>query len=95
KTVVPMVVTRTRDSGRAGSGRVLVRTVVADRSVHYLPAEGSNVTITVDSPRADAWASYLSEESDGSCAVTGTEMTCTVDTGEVYIQVVRVDVTLI
>ncbi|MGM0398186.1 MAG: DUF7289 family protein, partial [Halobacteriota archaeon] len=33
KTVVPMVVTRTRDSGRAGSGRVLVRTVVADRSV--------------------------------------------------------------
>lgn len=95
KTVVPMVVTRTRDSGRSGSGRVLVRTVVADRSVVHLPAEGSNVTVTVNSTRADAWASYLSEETDGSCEVTGTEATCSVDTDEVYVQVVRVDVSLI
>ncbi|UWG47715.1 putative pilin/flagellin [Halanaeroarchaeum sp. HSR-CO] len=95
KTVVPMVVTRTRDSGRTGSGRVLVRTVVADRSVVHLPAEGANVTITVASPRADAWADHLSAESDGTCEVTGNEVTCTVVADDVYVQVVRVDVTLI
>lgn len=95
KTVVPMVMTRTRDSARAGSGRVLVRTTVADRSVVHLPAEGSNVTITVKSPRADAWAEHLSAESDGTCEVSGNEVTCTVTAEDVYVQVVRVDVSLV
>lgn len=95
KTVVPMVVTRTRDTGRSGSGRVLVRTTVADRSVVHLPANGSNVTVTVNSTRADAWADYLSTETDGTCDVDGDEVSCAVDTNEVYVQIVRVDISLI
>lgn len=94
KTVIPLVVTRTRDSGRSGSGTVLVRTEVADRSVVRLPAEGGDATITVTSPRADAWADHVSESSAVDCTVANATATCTVDTDVVYVQVVRIDVTV-
>ncbi|MFW5905223.1 MAG: DUF7289 family protein [archaeon] len=94
KTVVPLVVTRTRDTGRSGSGTVLVRTEVADRSVVRLPVEGGDANITITSPRAKAWADHLSESSETDCTVADGTATCSVDTDVVYVQVVRIDVTV-
>lgn len=92
--VVPIVVTRTRASERSGSGRVLVRTTVADRTVVRLPAD-SNVTVRIESPRATAWKEYLEDESGETCQVTGNVTTCTIDTSEAYVQVVRVEVSFV
>lgn len=93
--VVPIVVTRTRDSGRSGSGRVLVRTTVADRTVVHLPAPNSTVTVRIESPRATAWKEYLEDQSGESCEVTGNVTTCSIDTSEAYVQVVRVEVSFV
>ncbi|MFB6132412.1 MAG: hypothetical protein ABEJ44_03275 [Halanaeroarchaeum sp.] len=95
-TVIPLVMTRTRDSGRSGSGRILVRTTVADRSVVRLSAPGSTtVTVTIESPRAGAWAEYLEDATGSSCTVTGNVTTCSVDTDVAYVQIVRVDVSFV
>ena len=96
KLVVPMLVTRTREVGEAGSGRVLIRTVVADRSVVRLaaPDAGDDVTISVNSSRVDAWENYLSAESGNDCSVSGDTVSCRVPADEVYIQVVKIDVSL-
>lgn len=95
KTIVPLVITRTRDTGRSGSGRILVRTEVVDRSVERLPVAGDNATISITSPRADTWADYVDDTADGDCTVADGTATCTVDTDVVYVQVVRIDVTVI
>jgi hypothetical protein len=94
-TVVPLVITRTRDTGRSGSGRILVRTQVADRSVEKFQADGGNATISITSPRADAWADHIADTSDGDCTVANSTATCTVPTDIVYVQVVRIDVTVL
>lgn len=94
RVVVPLLVTRSRDTERSGSGRVLVRTSVADRSVIHLPAPDSNVSVKIESPRAGAWKEYL-EDSSESCEVTGNVTTCWIDTNEAYVQVVRVDVSFV
>lgn len=95
RTVIPMIVTQTRDSELAGSGRVLVRTVVADRTVVHFPANDSPVNVTIESPRAGVWASELSSNPRTTCDVSGDVAACTIDTESVYVQVVRVDVSLI
>ena len=94
-TVVPLVITRTRDTGRSGSGRILVRTEVADRSVEKFPVDGGNATISITSPRADAWAEHIGAASEGDCTVANDTATCTVNTDVVYVQVVRIDVTVL
>lgn len=94
-SVVPLVITRTRDTGRSGSGRILVRTEVADRSVEKFPVEGDNATISITSPRADAWAEHIDDTGEGDCTVANGTATCTVTTDVVYVQVVRIDVTVI
>ena len=95
QTVVPIIVTQSRDTSIAGSGRVLVRTSAVDRSVVHFPAADTDANITIDSPRAAVWADHLSSDSRTSCDVSGDVATCTVDTDEVYVQIVRVDVSLI
>lgn len=95
KAVVPLLLTRTRASDRAGSGHVLVRTKVADRAVVRLDAPDQEVTITVESPRAGAWADYLEAETGQPCSVSSGIATCTIDTETVYVQVVRIDVTMV
>lgn len=93
-TVVPMLITRTRETGVSGSGRVLVRTVSPERRVVHLPAQGSDVTINVTTPRPGPWSEYLSEQTGQSCTVTGQTVSCPVTTNDVYIQVVWIDVSL-
>ncbi|MFB6081647.1 MAG: hypothetical protein ABEJ67_02380 [Halanaeroarchaeum sp.] len=94
-TVVPMIYTRTRDAGVAGSGRVLVRTVSPTRSVAHVdvPA-GNQVTINVTTPRTNAWRDYFERASDGTCSTTGNSVICTITPDEVYVQFVAVDVSL-
>ncbi|MFB6125116.1 MAG: hypothetical protein ABEJ59_04070 [Halanaeroarchaeum sp.] len=94
ETVVPMVVTRTRDAGVSGSGRVLVRTVAPDRNVRHFATNGAAVTIRVTTPRPGAWSRYLSEQSGQDCTVSGSTVECTVSPDDVYVQVVYVDVSL-
>lgn len=94
ETVIPMVVTRTRDSGVAGSGRVLVRTVAPHRGVRHFAANGAAVTISVTTPRPDAWSRFLSERSGQNCTVSGSTVECTVYPDDVYVQFVYVDVSL-
>ena len=94
-SVVPLVITRTRDTGRSGSGRILVRTEVADRSVEKFPVDEGNATISITSPRADAWADQIGATAEGDCTVANSTATCTVNTDVVYVQVVRIDVTVI
>jgi len=93
-TVVPMLITRTRETGVSGSGRVLVRTVSPERRVVHLPAQGSDVTINVTTPRTGAWSDYLSEQTGQPCSVSGQTVTCQVTTDDVYVQVIWIDVAL-
>ena len=87
---------RTREHGVSGSGRVLVRTVTPERSVARFdaPAAGKDVTINVTTPRTRAWSNYLSRASGSDCTTVGDTVSCTVAADKVFIQVVRVDVTL-
>ncbi|MFB6070811.1 MAG: hypothetical protein ABEJ76_07285 [Halanaeroarchaeum sp.] len=95
RTLVPMLITRARDSGVAGSGRVLVRTVAADRSVRHVdvPA-GSDVTINLTTPRTEAWETYFESKTGTDCTVGGDTVTCTITPEDLYVQVVYIDVYL-
>ncbi|MFB6094457.1 MAG: hypothetical protein ABEJ77_05915 [Halanaeroarchaeum sp.] len=92
-SVVTIVRTRTRDDGIANGGRVLVRTAVTTRSVYHLQTNGT-ATISITSPRAEAWAAVLSDATGTDCVATGGTATCTVSTAEVYVQVVTIRTTL-
>lgn len=93
--VVPLVMTRSRDAERSGSGRVLIRTSVAARSVVHLPAPDSNVNVTIESPRAAAWREYLEDRTGETCEITGNVTACSIDADSVSVQVVRVDVSFV
>lgn len=95
--VVPIVATRSADGAVGGETTTLVRTendlsdVVVDRDD---PSERYDVTVTVGSPRASLWESYLSER--GLTCDTSTPddvASCSADdVDSVYVLTVNVDV---
>lgn len=96
RLLVPLVVTRARGEGVAGSGRVLVRTVEAKSElVRYddPPAGGYDVTINVTTTRTRAWERYLESRFDTTCSVVDGTVTCgPVTASRVDLNVVKIDV---
>lgn len=94
RTVIPIVDTKGDPQERAGDGRFTIRTTVADRTVERFTTAGDTVELRVDSPRADAWARYLTEETGHECEESGGVATCQLTTSDVSIQTVVIDVTI-
>lgn len=98
RTTFQLVQTRpsldtTRSVG--GTSTVLVRTGRADAEVLRANATEYDLTLTVTSPRADAWERYLDGMADVTCTRPSSRtVSCTLTTDRVYVSVVRVDVTL-
>ncbi|MDS0300157.1 hypothetical protein NDI76_15530 [Halogeometricum sp. S1BR25-6] len=73
-------------STRVATVREATRVAVADRTPQ-------RVSITITSPRADAWQRTLESDAGATCgSVSGETLTCTVDTQRVSVVVVDVDV---
>lgn len=94
--VVPLVVTRPGDRSAVGGSRtVLVRTVVAKRSVVAARSNGPNpvdVRLNVTSPRAPAWQRYLEAEAGASCSLDGDTATCEFAADRVAVPQYKLDV---
>lgn len=96
RTLIPLLVTRSKGSGISGSGRVLVRTVEATSDViRYDDAATYDVELVVTTSRPRAWDRYLEDRFDTTCSVSGQTVTCdTFSTERVDIQLVKIDVSI-
>lgn len=91
--IVPIVQTYPADGdaiGVSGQSTVLVQTRHAESDLYEHDAAGGyEVTVEVDSPRADAWERYFPEDCRDR---TGDTVTCTVETDRVYVPIDRIAV---
>jgi hypothetical protein len=99
QTIVPIVNTtlnrqqlRNRVASVDGESRVLVRTERRTRRVVASTNSSVTVTVTVDSPRAPAWATYLNETAPVNFPVSGGTVTCTYTTDRAAVVATRVAV---
>lgn len=96
RTFIPYVITpnQTADVSTAGTRRLLVRTIETGREVRTF--DEPNLMLNVTSPRAAAWGRYFETELGLSCtdADAGVQgrVSCDLNTDEVYVQAVAVDV---
>lgn len=99
QTIVPIVNTsldrrqlRNQAASVDGESRVLVRTERRTRRIVAATDSTVTVTVTVDSPRAPAWATYLNETAPVDCPVSGSVVTCTYTTDRAAVVATRVAV---
>ncbi len=82
--------------GVQGESRVLVQTVARERQVLNRSTSPVNVTVTVSSPRATAWESYLEAAidptTDDCTRPSPTTVTCTVTTDRATVVETRIGV---
>jgi hypothetical protein len=97
RTVITMVNTRGRDTGVAGSARVLVRTELVSQSVYEYTNGPYTVTLNVTppAPRSAAWAQWLESETGTDCDTLDDTVSCTFEADEVYVRTVTIDVFLV
>lgn len=92
-----LLVVQTRPSrsggGIGGSTTALVRTVRANSELFRANRTAYDMTVTVDSPRAEGWYRALDEKSVTTCSMPSeSTTTCSFTTQSVYVTVARVDV---
>ncbi|MFB6113979.1 MAG: hypothetical protein ABEJ58_07750 [Halodesulfurarchaeum sp.] len=95
RTLIPIVDTRSIGSGVGGSGRVLIRTTVAQRTLTNVSGAGPyDYTLNVTTSNTDAWEEYLEGRMGdaNSCSVIGDTVTCTGRADSVYIKKTAIDV---
>lgn len=94
-TIVPFIRTRGGSESVGGQTTALVRTSLSSRQLFVRkPSVSGDVELTITSPRADVWATYVEEESDGTCTVSGDEATCTLSPSHVAVPLAKIDVEL-
>ncbi|MFC7019044.1 MULTISPECIES: DUF7289 family protein [Haloarcula] len=97
-TVLPVVRTETVSSTAVGGqSSATIRTTRAGTTVLRTDTESGgvydDVTLTVTSPRSEAWFRYLDAQSaTDTCTRSGDTVTCTLTTSEVTVSVTDVDV---
>lgn len=87
-TVLPMISTvRQSDSASTGGGSTILL-VAYQRSTNFgsfASDDGVEVTVTIESPRADAWERYLEERDVGTVSRNGDEVEYTFATERLYV----------
>ena len=91
ETVLTLVTMRGRDGGISGSGRVMVRTILATESVDAYDSGPYTVTVNVTSDHADAWTRWLESETGEDCTVAGATASCSLETEALYVRRVTLD----
>jgi type II secretory pathway pseudopilin PulG len=77
-----------------GATTVLIRTERVDADLYRLNRTTYDLTLNVTSPRASAWREYLDAQSGTTCAMPAPDtVSCAVETDQLAVSVVRVDVT--
>lgn len=94
-----MVIVQTRQgsatAGKGGSTAALVRATRPVTELYRLDREPVDLEITIDSPRAPAWARALGRTAGTTCTTpSATRAVCTLRTDRVSVAVARVDIAI-
>lgn len=82
-----------QSSGIAGTTTARVRTVRPETELYRANRTAYDLTISVDTPRAEAWEGLLDRYPGTTCSTpTASRVTCSLRTDAVYVTVARVDV---
>lgn len=92
RVVLPVVRLRQGDGPSGVAGTTRVATTASDRRVALAETMSSDVTLTVDSPRAPGWRRVLEAQGMTCSASPPDTVTCTRDTDHVHVTVVEVEV---
>lgn len=92
--VLPLVRTYAAGTVNVGSGTVLVRAERTDSRVLRTNATAYDLTITVTTPRADAWRRSLGASPATACSQSGETVTCTMTTSRLAVTVDHVRVSI-
>lgn len=91
--LVPMVRTYPTDRRAVAGGSTLVETRRTGRELLRTNRTAYDVTVSVTSPRADAWYDWLAAQSATTCTRSGSTVSCTLRTQRLYLAVEDVSVT--
>ncbi|MFB6138109.1 MAG: hypothetical protein ABEJ42_07220 [Halobacteriaceae archaeon] len=91
--LLPIVQTRSRAGGIAGSTTILVRTSHAKvRTVLESVSSTYVVKVRVTTPTPAPWRRFLSSRPRTTCSVTGSDVICTVDVSTLDLAIHKIDV---
>lgn len=95
QTVIQIVHLRSRHQRSVGEKTVQVRTENQGSELVRANTTPYNLTLAIDTPRAELWERYLEREHDVTCSTSGTTVACSIsNTDRVYVAVSRIDVTV-
>lgn len=88
RLVVPLIETSRPPDQTSAAGERTLRVTSTARSINGTVPTGlreptANVTVTVESPRADAWERHFERNTDGNVTRTGDEVTVEIDDSDV------------
>lgn len=93
-----VTVIQTRQGGGAaavgGTATALVRAKRAVSDLYEVRHRSSEVTIQIESPRAEAWGRELAAQVDATCSTNDGVVSCTYTADRISVSVVRIDLEL-
>lgn len=92
QTVLQVIQPTAPDRTVAGKTRTMIATARNGSEVVAANHTAYNVTISITTPRADAWERYFERQPGLSCSRTSETVSCDLQTQDLYVTVVYVDV---